>query len=498
MSQTPNALASLALLIWPLVAFALVRRLGPARGVVATILGGYLLLPPWPAGFNVPLLFLSKDTIPALSALAAVLLTAESRPRLLPESTGACALLALMFVAPWTTVLANSDPVFWGTYVLPPLNFREALSMSVSHAVVLLPMLLGRALLAGEAELRGLLWALLIGGLAYSLPMLVEVRLSPQINVWVYGFFQHSFDQMMRGDGFRPIMFLYHGLWVAFFAMTAVVAGAALLRHQLTAGWNGRTVALLGAFLWMFAVLVLCKSLASLLYALLLVPLVLLAPVRLQLGLAAALALAPMVYPIAKTVGLMPQEAILGLAERAGPERAGSLRFRLETEDVLLARANQRPLFGWGIWNRSQILQNDTGRMLSVPDGRWIIILGVFGWTGLVAGMGLLALPVLMIWAQGRGGGAPVPRSVAALALILAINLVDLLPNATETPLTWLTVGALLGWAERQRQSASNAGPLLGTLSGPGPAFIPTLASAFAPGPARSAPARPPAFETVL
>ena len=48
--------------------------------------------------------------------------------------------------------------------------------------------------------------------------MLVEVRLSPQINTWIYGFFQHDFIQMMRYGGFRPIVFLPHGLWVAFFA----------------------------------------------------------------------------------------------------------------------------------------------------------------------------------------------------------------------------------------------------------------------------------------
>jgi len=37
---------------------------------------------------------------------------------------------------------------------------------------------------------------------------------------------------------------------------------------------------------------------------------------------------------------------------------------------------------------------------------------------------------------------------VTILALILAVNLVDLLPNATLVPLTWLIAGALLGHAE--------------------------------------------------
>jgi hypothetical protein len=38
---------------------------------------------------------------------------------------------------------------------------------------------------------------------------------------------------------------------------------------------------------------------------------------------------------------------------------------------------------------------------------------------------------------------------VLALMLMLAVNMVDLMPNATVTPLTWLLAGALLGHAER-------------------------------------------------
>ena len=41
---------------------------------------------------------------------------------------------------------------------------------------------------------------------------------------------------------------------------------------------------------------------------------------------------------------------------------------------------------------------------------------------------------------------------MAALALMLAANLLDLLPNATLEPLTWLMAGALLGQAEILRQ----------------------------------------------
>jgi len=38
---------------------------------------------------------------------------------------------------------------------------------------------------------------------------------------------------------------------------------------------------------------------------------------------------------------------------------------------------------------------------------------------------------------------------LGALALMLAFNMIDLIPNATLTPLTWLLTGALLGYAEK-------------------------------------------------
>ena len=46
---------------------------------------------------------------------------------------------------------------------------------------------------------------------------------------------------------------------------------------------------------------------------------------------------------------------------------------------------------------------------------------------------------------------------LGTLSLMLAMNLLDLIPNATLTPLSWLTAGALLGNANRLRQGVSDA-----------------------------------------
>ena len=76
--------------------------------------------------------------------------------------------------------------------------------------------------------------ALAAAGLIYSIPLLFEIRFSPQIHYWVYGYYSSDFIQEMRQDGaFRPMVFMGHGLAACFFAMTTVVASAALWRMRI-------------------------------------------------------------------------------------------------------------------------------------------------------------------------------------------------------------------------------------------------------------------------
>lgn len=164
----------------------------------------------------------------------------------------------------------------------------------IGRFLELLPFFLGRRLLATELALREILLALVVAGLAYSIPMLLEIRLSPMLNIWIYGYFQHDFIQMVRSGGFRPIVFLPHGLWVAFFAFMAIVAAAAMWRLEP----GSQRTCYLFACGYLMVVLVLCKSMAALLYALVAVPVICVAGLRWQLRLAAFLAVIAVIYPL--------------------------------------------------------------------------------------------------------------------------------------------------------------------------------------------------------
>ncbi|WP_210528113.1 hypothetical protein [Rubellimicrobium arenae] len=464
--MSPNAFAYLALLVWPVASFAMFRFMGPRHGLLACIIGGYLLLPPLPTSFELPALpSLNKHTIPAFSALVICLALFLPVKDLLPRGPMARVLLGACFLSSLVTLVLNMDPLLWGSFWVTGMRIPEVVPNTLALLAELLPFLLGRALLKGEAGLREFLWAIAIATFAYSFPMLVEVRLSPQINTWVYGFFQHDFGQMMRGSGFRPIVFLYHGLWVAFLTATAILAAATIVR-------SGSRKAVFALFLvvWLLAVLVLCKSMASLIYALLGLPVILLFSPRMQINLAAIIAVLLLFYPALRYSGVIPTDYMVQTAERVSADRAQSLEFRFDNEDSLLARAMERPLFGWGGWGRNQIREADSGRITSVTDGLWVILIGVNGIVGYIAKMGLLCLPILLTWRRRKQS---VPPLAAGGMLILAINLVDMIPNATLTPLTWLAAGALLSWAEQpsasQGMAPVPARPLLPVVLGGAP-----------------------------
>jgi hypothetical protein len=458
----PNAVASLALVLWPVASILLYRSLPPGRALIACLLIGYLFLPPPPAGFDFPLLPpLNKDSIPSLMVIILSLALYRGKLDLIPESVPLRVLLGVFILSPWATVLTNSEPVFYGQVGLPGLRLREAFSLMIQQGLLVAPFLLARAFLKSEADQRDILLALFLGGMVYSLPMLLEVRLSPQLNIWIYGYFQHNFEQMVRGDGFRPIVFLYHGLWVAFFAMTSVVAAVALARAEPVRS----KVYYAGAALYLLAVLVLCKSLGSLIYAMLAVPLVLVAGRRMLLTVAVAMAFTALVYPMLKGLHVVPTEEILHLAAQVSPERSNSLRVRFDNEEVLVDRAYQKPVFGWGIWGRNHILDPSDGRILTITDGRWIIVIGVFGWLGFLAEFGLITLPIFLMWRKAMAGHpAALSPYVAPLTLLLAINCADLIPNATLTPITWLLAGALMGYAEQFVPKGRPRAPALQTV----------------------------------
>lgn len=456
----PNGLAYLALALWPLVSVALFRRYPVDRALILTLMIGYLFLPEPPAAFDFPLVPpLTKHTIPALMCFVIILWKRDAEGSWLPESLAAKILLGIFIFSPLATTLNNERPVFFGLVGLPGLTMKDGLALVMQQSLLVLPYLMARQYLRTGESQRQLLLALMGGGLVYSVLMLIEIRLSPQLNLWIYGFYQHQFGQSIRFGGYRPVVFLYHGLWVAFFCLMSTVSALALWRLDRSHGNTGKYALAAG---YLTVILVLAKSLGALVFAVALIPLVLFASRRMQIRAAAVIALLALSYPTMKGADAVPEDRIIELAGRVDQDRAASVQFRFDNENLLLDRAREKPVFGWGSWSRNHILDPVTGFLLTVTDGRWIITIGVYGWVGFIAEFGLILLPIFQLLREtSKRKEEDLSPYIAPLTLMLAINVFDMIPNATLTPFTWLMAGALTGYAEILRRERMNQGPAI-------------------------------------
>lgn len=438
--------ALIALLLWPLVAlsiFAAVKTL--SRALIWTVLGAQLLLPVG-AVIKFPMIpQIDKMTIVNFTALAGCLIFARNRPEQRPTFGLVEVLLLSYILGPMITSLLNPDNILVGGRFIPGVGLYDAVSAAEAALIIVIPFMLGRRFLRTPDDCRAVLVVLAICGLFYSIPLLFEIRFSPQLHYWVYGYYPTDFIQSLRGDGFRPMVFMGHGLLAAFFLMTSFLAATALWRSRVRLGALPSSIAspTLGL------VLLLCKSMGALIYAVIGGLLISFTRPKTQLRIATVLVAVSLTYPLLRSFNLVPTTHIIDVAKSIDKERGESLEFRFVNEDQLLERAFERPFFGWGRYGRSRVYDADTGKDLSVTDGRWIIDLGQFGLIGFLSEFGLLAISVFRAAAAYRLLQSARDRiAFAALGLIVSINIFELLPNSGLIPWTWLVSGALLGQAE--------------------------------------------------
>jgi hypothetical protein len=495
----PNAFAYLVFYSWPIVVMLLFWKLPMPRALVVSILGGYLFLPER-VGLDLPILpTLDKTLMPSLVAGIMCLVMTRKRvvpvrrsaagwpapPMPAPEPTATDAmvrtgrgqllfrlLFVFLFLTPVLTVLQNAEPVITGSgRFIPGLRPYDIGSLMLSLGVTFLPFFLAQRFLARPEDQVMLLQTFVIAGLGYSLLCLYEIRMSPQLNNRIYGFFPHSFFQHIRAGGFRPIVFLPHGLWVGIFLAMTIMATAAMFLWSKRNGKGGMALACLAAVIWLLGTLFLSKAVGAMALALIFVPVVLFLGVQGQLMFAMIVAGITLFYPLLRGAGWIPVDTVYEFTLERSADRAQSLKFRLDNEDLLLARAAEKPVVGWGSWGRNLTYSATSGDQETTPDGAWIILIGTSGWVGYILHFGLLTAPLFLLGISRRKLGLSVESS--GLAMVLAINLLDLIPNATLTPLTYLVAGALAGRYAMAAASVPDRAAAVPIAPKPGPAAWP-------------------------
>ena len=433
----PNLFAYIALIIWPLISLELFRRLKPVPAVFFTIVGGYLLLPVKVA-IDFPLIPpLDKETIPAIGALIGCIYIKRKNIDFIPKAGLERWLIVVLLISPLITVFNNQEPVFDGQELIRGLTYYDGLSAIINQYLALIPFILGAQLVKSYEDQLLLFKLLVIAGLCYSLPILFEIRMSPQLHNWIYGFSPSAFIQQIRFDGFRPVVFVGHGLGVAMFVAT-VLAAAVILWQQQIKVVRFQPIAIV---IYFFVLLVLCKSLGPLLFGIFLLFVIKWMPIRVLQRVSIFLIGIVLFYPALSIFDLFPHQQLVDIAGDFDQDRAQSLGFRFYHEEQLLERAQEKVFFGWGGWSRNRLFD-------SVTDGYWIIVLGQYGAIGFGA---LFGLAVLAVWRTVTSSrllnNNKQQHLLVGHVLIVSVIMIDQLPNASMGSWLWLLIGALIGRA---------------------------------------------------
>lgn len=414
-----NILARLALSAWipaVLISFLFLR---PRLAVLAALAAGSLLLPVYIIPIPGPIEFGKAEVI--CFAVLLGIICFDPR-RLLDYWPDAIDVFWLSWIVTGSLSSLSND-----------LGAYDAFSVFLSRALLWgVPYLVGVLYLNTRAGLCSMLWVLFLSGLAYVPLCLFEVRMSPQLHYLVYGESQHSFEQTIRGGGYRPMVFMAHGLELSLWMGAATIAGCAL--------WiTSRTKRLLGLQLLPMVVvtgvtLVLCKSTGAI--VLTSIGILLLSSIA-GPWLRWAVLLGIPIYLAIRLFGDGGLENLLvQLSMMISDDRGGSLKFRFDNEVILLERAWQQPWLGAGGWSFGSLSDPETGEAVPVTtDSFWIIALATTGFLGLFGLIGIFWSALFRFEVAALRERLRPTVELTAAAVITMMLLVDSLINAFIPPL---------------------------------------------------------------
>ncbi len=397
-------------LAWPVVVLVLFRYLPAHRALIASLLAGWLLLPP--AYLSVAGLTIGKSDVERIPILLGVLLfhrrtLTSFRPRWFDIPA------ALFCLCPLVSGLVNE------------LGLRFSLIQFYRDCVFwLLPYLLARAMIRTPAQFRELGIAFAAAAVLYAPLCLFEVRYGLRFSEWFVG--SATSRQLLganRGGTFRPTVLLRDG-----FVLTMMQGFGVLLLFWL---WFSRVLRRWGPIpLVLFAalpltVVVLAKSWGStFLTALGLGTLLAVHFTRTRIWLA-ALVLAVPLYMGVRLTGAVSTETLVVPILKVAPHKVRTFQHRLKTEDRIAERMAKKPVFGFGhfgLWRQGKEPH---------LDGFWLFTVTRTGIASLALWVAFALLPVALflyrtparLWASEGEGTA------AVVAVFLTLIAIDALQN---------------------------------------------------------------------
>jgi hypothetical protein len=350
---------------------------------------------------------------------------------------------------PFTSSITNGLGAYDG--------FSATLGQVVTWGI---PYFLGRIYINNLEGFRLLAMGIFMGGLSYVPLCLFENRFSPQLHRIVYG--DHAFadfGQSIRLGGFRPTIFLQHGLAVGAFMMVATLCGVWLWQTKAVKKvWN---IPIKWAVAALFVTFILVRSTGA--YALFAAGLGIMfvgkrfrtaLPVFLIIG-----AIGVYLYISAATENYITDQLIDTLSQVFPPERIESLEFRFDNEELLVDKARIRPWFGWGGFGRALVATDEYGGQ-TIQDSLWIIAFGHNGAVGLISLFTGMLLPVIaLFWSRypARLWFNPKVAPTVVLAIGVVLYMTDSILNALVNPIYVVAAGGIATMALKPREKLNKA-----------------------------------------
>lgn len=413
---------------------ALFKKLDPRMAIAVAFVAGWMFLPV--AGYKI-------KGIPSYNKITATCLVVLfwarkfDNARLREFSFNPVDLpMFLWCISPFFSSLFNDLGVYDG--------LSQTMYQSITWWV---PYYIGRVWFSDTRGLKLLAIAIFIGAIVYIPFCWFELIMSPQLHRLTYGFHQHDFLQTLRdGGGFRPMVYMDHGLMTSTWMGLALFLGSWLFH---TGDLPDRIVTVPSSYLLMglAATFLMMKSYGAIFLVFLGLLFIFFSNRMKNVLLVLILMLAPLLYAYTRTTSIWDGTNLsTWVAEKLSPVRAQSLQFRFDNEAILIRKALDGTLFGWGGYGRSRVFDK-TGKDLSVTDGLWIITLGQNGIFGLTTLLLAIQTPVFFFLSRispeqwnKKNWGAP-----TVMAVFLALYMIDSLLNAMINPVYMLFAGGLAG-----------------------------------------------------
>ena len=438
----PNTFAYIMLIAWPFFSLFLYKRYDVFIATSVTVIAGFMFLPVRTFVDLPALPPFGKQEVIALSCLLGSIVT-QQKVFFLGVHTTQRILIGLILVFPIINVLFNSEPMFNGELWVKGLSLYDAFQQVVIQYLIISIFLVGMNAVKSAHDLRRLFVLLTVAGMLYVPLVLLEIRLSPQLHTWLYGFFPSGFDQQFRYGGFRSAAFIGHGLLVSTFLLVCCAAAYSLF---INTNSKNRPVYFI-CFFVLLVTTILNKSLSALVF---LIPILLIITLQsshiykrtINVGVSVFI-----LYPLLASLSLIPYDSIVGFVNSIDLDRGQSLDFRFMHEELIVAHAQEKFFIGWGSWSRNRFFD-------SITDGYWLIVFSTYGVIAFWALFGLTLQPLIKMALQKNVINTPYSFG---LGLVLAVLLLDQIPNSSfSSSFLWFLSGCLAGYVFRHTHVVQN------------------------------------------